>query len=298
MKILVTGSGGFLGSDICNLLSKNHQILAVSRKFTNLEINNNLICYKSEMSDYKNLDSLFETFCPDTVIHCAWMGGNSFKDINELWQIENITYGNEILKLCSKHKIKHFIGFGSSLEYGNKDSTFDEETICTPTNMYGITKNSFKMISENFCNLNEINFSWVRPVYSYGPGDIETRLIPKTILSFLRDEDLVLNKCSTLVDYLYVNDFSKAIKYIVEEELSGNYVISSDKEIEVKSIIELIYNTMKPKSKLIFDRSVADNSHQYICGTSNKLRSLTNWKPETTLENGILNTISYFKKFV
>ena len=48
MKILVTGAGGFLGSNLCNLLSKEHKILAVSRKFDNL-INNENIQFQSVM---------------------------------------------------------------------------------------------------------------------------------------------------------------------------------------------------------------------------------------------------------
>ena len=55
MNILVTGANGFLGSNICNLLSKNHNIYAASRTFTKLS-KHNIVCIRSEMSDYITLN--------------------------------------------------------------------------------------------------------------------------------------------------------------------------------------------------------------------------------------------------
>lgn len=298
MKILITGAGGFLGSNICNLLSNEHSILALSRNFDKLKLNNNIICHSLDMADYIHLRTKIVDFCPDIVIHCAWMGGNSSKDTNELWQTDNIIYSNELLKFCSLVGVKHFIGFGSSLEYGNHNEKLDENTICNPTTMYGITKNSFKSISKNFCNLNNIKFSWIRPVYTYGPGDVLSRLIPKIILSLLNNKKITLNKCSAIVDYLYVEDFCKAVQVIVEQELIGDFIISSDEEIMVKDLVKTIYEKINSNSELTFDDSLPNDSHQFVCGTSNKLKSLSNWTPSISLNQGLDNTISYFKKFV
>jgi nucleoside-diphosphate-sugar epimerase len=295
MKILITGAGGFLGSNLCNLLSKEHKILAVSRKFDNIIENENVHFVKYDMTQYIDLNDKFNSFLPDIVIHCAWEGGNSFKDVNEIWQSNNITSSNNLLKLCSKYNVKHFIGFGSCAEYGNSQEKIDENTICEPINMYGINKFSFRLISERYCQDNEINFSWVRPVFTYGPFDVETRLIPKVIKSFLHDEDIVLNGCSAVVDYLYVEDFCNAVKNIIDFQLTGDYIISSDQQYQVKSIVLQIYNIINPKSKLLFDLSLEDNGPQLICGSSEKLRKITNWEPEFSLDQGLKNTINYFQ---
>jgi CDP-glucose 4,6-dehydratase len=164
--------------------------------------------------------------------------------------------------------------------------------------MYGITKNAFRIIAENYCNSNNINFSWVRPVFTYGPRDVNTRLIPKTIMSLLKNEDLILNKCTAVVDYLYVEDFCRAVECIVEQELFGDFTISSDNEINIRNLVENIYDKINSKSNLIFDDTKIDNSHQYICGSSQKLKSLSDWSPAISLDNGLDKTISYFKKFV
>ena len=298
MKILLTGAGGFLGSNLCNMLSQEHEILAVSRKFDNLVDNGKIKFAKYDLDQYIDLKDHFASFLPDIVIHLAWEGGNSSKDAKEIWQSNNIISSNNLLKLCSKYRIKHFIGFGTSAEYGDSKEKFNEESICKPINMYGISKYAFKLISERYCFDHGIDFSWIRPVFTYGPYDVETRLVPKVIKSFLKNENLVLNSCSPIVDYLYVTDFCKAIKNIIDYKLAGDYVISSDKEYQAKSIVQEIYKIINPSSNLFFDTSLEDKSPQFICGSSQKIRKITNWKPEVSLEEGLENTIRYFRKRV
>jgi nucleoside-diphosphate-sugar epimerase len=296
MNILITGANGFLGSNLCNLLRKNHNIYAVSRTFNKLD--NDITFIHSEMSDYISLGNSIENIKIDCMIHCAWMGGNSSLDINKIWQVENINYSSELLKLCSKHNIGHFICLGSSSEYGYQNSIFDETTICKPDSMYGIAKNSFKSISENYCSRHSILHTWIRPVYTYGPNDVLTRLIPKTIVSLLKNENLSLNKCSSVVDYLYVEDFAYALKDIVEKSIPGDYIICSDQEIKIKNVVEIIYNKIKPNCTLLFDDSKEESKHSYVCGTSEKIKSLTDWLPKIDFEEGIERTIHHYKKLV
>lgn len=298
MKILVTGAGGFLGSNLCNLISQEHEILAVSRKFDNICENNNIRFVKYDLTQYTELNEKFNSFQPDIVIHCAWEGGNSSKDTDKIWQVNNIIASVNLLKLCSKYQVKKFIGFGTSAEFGDYKGKFDEESVCKPNNMYGITKFSLKIIAERFCNDNNIDFSWIRPVFTYGPNDVETRLIPKVILSFLKNEDLVLNSCSAVVDYLYVEDFCKAIKSIIDFDLNGDYIISSNQEYQIKNLVENIYKKISPKCELLFDSSIQDKSPQYICSSSEKLKLLTGWAPQVTMDQGLDFTINYFKQRV
>jgi UDP-glucose 4-epimerase len=298
MKILITGAGGFLGANLCNYLSQNNVIIGISRKFTNIIKNKNTFCFKYNMEDYEELENVFNEFKPDTVIHCAWMGGNSSKDIHEIWQADNILYSNKILTLCKKYKTNHFIGLGTCAEYGDYSEIFNEESKCVPLSMYGISKYSFKLISENFCKINNIKHSWIRPVYTYGPYDVETRIIPKAIISFLQNEDLVLNKCSPVIDYLYVEDFCRLLENIICYQMEGCYITSSNQSVQVKSVIERIYEIIKPNCKLVFDENITDTSPQMICGSSQKIINLTKWRPLISLDEGLENTISYFKQIV
>ena len=298
MRILITGAGGFLGSAVCEKLSQNHILLALSRNFDKLCLNSNIFCQNSEMAQYHKLSNLFEQFSPDIVIHCSWIGGSSFSDTEALSQTQNISYSVDLLNLCVKYKIKHFIGFGSSSEFGQQDKIFDEKTVCAPQSLYGISKYSFQLISENYCKKNSISYSWVRPVFTYGPKDVTNRIIPKSIISFLRNEKLVLNECSSIVDYLYVDDFADAIFQIVENTLLGDFIICSDGQVQVRELVTSLYKILKPNSELIFDSKLNDTGNKYVCGTSQKLKSLSNWSPKVNLDEGLRKTIEYFSKLV
>lgn len=297
MKILITGSNGFIGSNLCKVLSKNHDVIALSRKFTSLA-GLNVIKVNFELNDYSTLQNAFETYRPDLVIHCAWMGANSSKDVNELWQIENIDHGSFILELCKKYNVQNFMGIGSSSEFGNYKNKFNEKSTCKPHNMYGISKYAFKMISEFFCTQNNINYMWIRPVFTYGPYDIETRLIPKVINSCLKNSDLKLNSCNAVVDYLYIEDFCEGVERIIENKIYGDTIISSNQEIEIKSLVKIIIDKISPNLNVIFDYKLDDESPKYICGTSEKLLRTTQWKPKTSLADGLDKTIHYFKQRV
>lgn len=296
MKILLTGANGFLGTNLTNLLSKKHEVIAVSRSFSNL-ISCDVKLIEFTFENYDKLNEVFKTYKPDVVIHCAWAGGNSSKDINQPWQVYNISYGVKLLELCEKHKVNHFIGFGSSAEFGEHDLKMNEQTFCKPTSMYGISKFSFSLISEKYCNDHGIKFTWIRPVYTYGPYDVETRLIPSVIKSFLKNQELTLNSCVSIVDYLYVEDFCLGVSSIIENFLEGTFVISSGEEYVVKSIVNKIYNLIKPTSQIHYNLET-NESPKFICGDAQKLKSMSDWLPKVSIDEGLINTINYFKQRV
>lgn len=297
MNILITGSNGFIGSHLSSLLASNNNVLAISRNFDHIDFSKKIDFFQCDMNQYKDLlVDKFEDFRPDVVIHCAWIGGNSYNHSNSFNQAENIIFSNHLLDLCSRFKIDHFVGFGTALEYGNYNTKITEEYICNPNCNYGISKYSFRMFSENHCSRNNIKFSWVIPFYLYGVGDIQTRLIPSIINKFLKNEDVNLNSCDSIVDYLHVSDFVKGVENIVSNKLTGVFNICSCQEYLIKDIVHKILELSESKSSLSFDSSFnRPNFQKTICGSSLKLQSLTKWYPEINIEEGLFNLINTVK---
>jgi UDP-glucose 4-epimerase len=298
MKILITGGNGFLGSHLVReFLANGHTVHVYSKNNYNLvdlldrisftfSDNNELVTHKDEILAYE----------PDAVIHCGWSGGNSYADTDSLVQYyDNVESSiNLIQVLGALAKKPHFIGFGSFAEYGNLANKAKESDIERPINLYGLSKLVVKNYSQLLCNKYSMDWTWIRPCYVYGPGDVKTRLFPTLIRKFSNNEDVVLDECNTTIDYLYIDDFVNYMYELTTNRLTGVYNLCSGMEYDLKTIIQDLHSAVKSKSKITFDptrnRSLVS---KYICGDNSKLSTDTKIASEMSITDGLLNTINY-----
>ena len=296
MKILITGANGFIGSNLVKcLLEKQHKIFAISRNNYNLK-SLDIIFKKIEIENIKLIERDILDFSPNVIIHCAWDGGNSFLDVNDSVQFENIAWGYQLLEIAAKLKIEHYICLGSAAEYGDTNNIgIDETFLESPMNLYGVSKLSFKVLSEHFCKINNIPWTWIRPFYTYGPSDVTTRLIPKIINKCFTQVDIELNSCKSIVDYLYIEDFVKGIETVINLHLKGVYNICSGNKFKIKDIIQQIKKLTNSNSVITFNEKL--DRHQFpthICGDNSKLLTMSNWQPQVDITTGLQLTIKYF----
>lgn len=272
MKIMITGATGFLGGAISAFLSEHHDVYPISLR--DKEFHNKVIKFK-----------------PEVFIHCAWIGGSSYSETQDVKQYENISQGLDILKALHHLKDVKFIGFGSFSEYGDRQTTISETYEEKPTSLYGLTKKMFKDISKSFCDMRGFSWLWIRPCYIYGPGDVPTRLIPKVIDHCLKQNEIVLNSCNSSVDYLYVDDFVDAINCLIEKEKVGVFNICSGEKYRVKDIVGLIGKLCR-FDNITYDKTKDRNNFpKIICGDRKKITYETGWSPKTNLLNGLKSTI-------
>jgi nucleoside-diphosphate-sugar epimerase len=304
MKVLITGANGFLGSNtIKQLLKLNHEILAFSKNFNNItEILKDIKFIEFDEKNYFPYESAIIDFSADIIINFAWDGGNNYQDINSFDQFyKNIPLSLSLLEIINKQTKKpKFIGVGSFAEYGIIESKSKEDKKEDPINFYGLAKKQVKQITELFCTQNNIEYNWIRPCYVYGPGDVSTRLIPSIINKLLVNEEIILNSCEIIIDYLYIDDFCLGIIALIESIApSGVYNICSSKEYVLKDIITYIQKNITTDIKIIFDKSLDRKlSSKYVCGSNKKIKSKTSWTPQIKIDEGIKNVINYYKTII
>lgn len=300
MRVLITGGNGFLGSNLIDLFIKlNYQLLVVSKNNNNIKGNLDKIKFiRYDSSNYNFCEQAILEFNPEVVIHLAWYGGSSYYDINDINQIyQNISPSLSLLEICSKQDIKPvFIGFGSFAEYGNLYEKATEYQQERPNSFYGLSKNIYKSISKMYCDQKEMDWIWIRPCYIYGRKDAENRLIPSVINKKLNGEKIYLDSCNKIIDYLHIEDFCSAILEIINKKCTGVFNICSGKEYILRDILNLINLKIESNSEIIYDskldRVLAPN---YICGSNNRLIKETGWSPKVSIEQGLIETINYYK---
>lgn len=288
MNILITGANGFLGSNLVKCFIKsNNNIFAISQSDKNIKQFKDKIIFESNTKfDYFDLKGKILRFNPDIIVHCAWSGGNSYNDINKLDQYyHNISLSLSLLEIAKECKLSRFIGIGSFAEYGIITERAKETQSDNPNTHYGLSKSYFKSISKMFCDQHDISWSWIRPCYVYGSGDVATRLIPSVISKLKNNEKITLSSCNVIIDYLHVDDFCSGVYSVIDNQLDGIYNVCSGNEYNLKYILNFLQEKSKSTQLINYDSSL-DRSYasQYICGSSDKLQSLTNWKPKNILE--------------
>ncbi|ASW42434.1 UDP-glucose 4-epimerase GalE [Clostridium isatidis] len=152
MNILVTGGAGFIGSHTCvALLEAGYEVIVVDnlcnskvdtidkiKKITNKEV----VFYNIDVTEEKDLDSVFSTHIIDGIIHFAGLKavGESVEKPLEYYY-NNLVSTMMLCKLCKKYNVKKFVFSSSATVYGDNEIPFREDMkLLSTTNPYGETK--------------------------------------------------------------------------------------------------------------------------------------------------------------
>jgi len=181
MKILISGSHGFIGSELKNRLNGQE----IPRKYL----------YSC------GLNNILEG--ADTVIHCASYGNMSWHEgISEIFDA-NVMSTFDLLESCRQVGVKNFINIGSSSEYGDKSDPMREEMLPETKTIYGVTKVCGTFLTRHYSQY--MNTVTIRPFSIYGEKEDDRRFIPKLIDSIINGSKF--NLIEGKHDWLHVDDF-------------------------------------------------------------------------------------------
>ena len=278
-KILITGSTGFVGSNILNLLlKKNVYIYDVLRnknkknkKIRDLKKNKNYspIFYKK----FNDLERKLKKIKIDIVINCAtyYTGKNDIKNIENLVQT-NIIFCSVILESL-KNKIKKFINFGSMMEYSHGNHF-------SPKNFYAITKYSFQKIEEFYkLNYKNIKFYDLKLYETYGDNDVRKKIIPTIIKSYSKNKSVKIVSKNLIMNFVHIESLVKAIYMIIFNKVKeGEYCLKNHKFIKIQKLINTLNKKLKKKIKVkyLFSKNISNSTKQ--------LKNFPYWNDKKNLE--------------
>ena len=293
MRVIVTGSSGFLGSWICRVLSAKHEIIALVRPSSDTYRLTNIDGLQIERRESDEWADFVSAEKPDVLILADWWGvGNH--DRNDARQSENIDR-MEIMAVAARNAgVGLVIGVGSQAELGPVSNRITEDLPDNPTTEYGKAKVAARKIMQSSLVGSETRFTWLRIFSTYGPCDTDTWLIPQLIDTLTKGEIMDLTPGEQEWSYLHAFDLARAFEAVIESEsTSGVINVGNPQTIVLKDAIQIIANQLGTKGLLGFGK-LAYRPDQ-VMKLEPACESLTaiGWKPVVSFENGIAQTIQW-----
>ena len=280
-NILLTGSTGFIGSELLKYLSNYNKVYITVRKKYKINLKNKNI-NKIYFNSYKNLRYKIKKLKIDTVVHCAthYVKNHNFEDIKELSE-SNILFGNIILENLRIMRVKKFVNFSTVWENydGKKDNCY---------NLYSAYKAGFGKIISFYKKENK-NIKFLNLVISdtFGLRDKRKKLVNLLKTNYKRNLVTKVISKNLYINLLNVKDIVSAIKLILKKNYkSDTYILKNKNNFKIYDIIKKIekYSQKKIKVKWLSNKIIKEKIY--------KFKTLNGWKPKNSDIKDIIRVIT------
>lgn len=301
MNILLTGSTGFVGSQVARqLLRKGYTVRAHFLRGDNLSrisgLRNNLQLVEGDLFD--STEKEFSALCAeiDACIHCAWYAKPG-KYLSAPQNMDCLWNSIRLFEALGKAGCRRIVGVGTCFEYDCSYGYLSETTPTKGTNLYAAAKTSTLLMGEQLAAIHDMSFAWARLFFLFGPDEDANRLIPYVINSLLRGERADMTSGYQVRDFLHVEDVASAIILVMEGKFSGPVNIGSGFPVTVREIVSLLAEILDKPDLINFGaRPTNATDPPFVCANNSKLRSDSNWEPRYGLKNGLAQTCEWWKE--
>ncbi len=329
MKILITGSAGFIGFHaVCNFCDLGYNVIGIDNindyydkklKFDRLNqcgIDSNLIkdtipvksnrfdnysFIKLDILDNIEVDKLFKKNNFDLIIHLAAQAGVRYSILNPKTYIKNNLEGFiNILEACKKFSVKKIIYGSSSSVYGmsEKQPLSTTDVVDSPISLYAATKKSNELMAYVYSHLFGIKTIGLRFFTVYGPWgrpDMAPILFSDAIT---RNKKLkIFNHGDIYRDFTFVDDIIDGIIKVSKKDFKLNYQIfniGNSKPVNVLYFVDLLEKELNIKAnKELCDMQPGDVKKTWA--DIEKFSELTGYKPKIKIEQGVKKFIDWYK---
>lgn len=300
MKVLILGSNGLVGSSLVRVLSESEdlEVIPATRETANLF---------SFDSTYK----LINNTKPDVIVNAAAkVGGIVANNTNRTeFILENLKININVLESLIEFKDIKLINLGSSCIYPlGTPNPINETSLMTgklePTNSpYAMAKLTAIEMGNALSMQHGHKIINLMPTNLYGPKDnfspVNSHVIPGLIYrmhnsKINNDQEFVVwGTGKPLREFLYVDDLSKAVMFILENNIEDEILnVGSGEEISISNLVNKIKNVIEYEGKIIFDNSYPDGNPRKLLDSS-RIKSY-GWNFDTGLESGLKNSYEWF----
>ena len=313
--VLVTGAAGLVGSWLVSeLVSLNCQVVAfIHRPDPQSNLYRSGVYKRTSVvqNDLENFESVAGTiskFDIDTVFHLAAQPIVGVAYRSPLITFEsNIRGTYNVLEACRMHKnlVSRVVVASSDKAYGTQDTLpYTEDMMLQGRHPYDVSKACADLLSQSYFYTYDLPVSIARCGNIYGGGDLNwSRIIPDTIRCGFQGVPLEIRSDGKFVrDYIYVKDvitaYTRLAECIDDPRVKGQaFNFSPWHPISVLELVNKIQKLMGCESiePRILNKARGEIYSQYL--DSSKAHKILGWQPRYTFNQGLLETIDWYKNY-
>ena len=330
MKVLVTGTAGFIGFHLAKILLNQGYIVHgydgvtdyydVSLKHKRHNILDEYPKFSKTIGMLETaslLNSVAETFEPDIIVHLAAQAGVRYSLENPRAYIDSNIVGTfNVMEVARELKVKHLLMASTSSVYGaNEIMPFVEsEKTDTPLTIYAATKRANESMAHSYAHLWNIPTTMFRFFTVYGPWGRPDMALFKFTKGILEGTPIdIYNNGDMFRDFTYVDDLVNAIQKLIhaipggeESRVSGDSLspvapyrvvnIGNSVKVRLLDFIEAIESELDSKAIRNY-LPMQEGDVPATWANANLLHDLTDYKPNTSYQQGVKNFVAWYRTY-
>lgn len=305
-QILVTGGAGFIGSHLCErLLKDGNNVICMDNYFTGLKQNIvhlldnpyfELVRHDVTFPYYVEVDEIYNLACPASPIHYQFDPVSTTKT--------SVIGAINMLGLAKRTKAR-ILQASTSEVYGDPIVHPQEESYWGNVNPIGLRscydegKRCAETLFMDYHRQNKVDVKIIRIFNTYGPRmrPDDGRVVSNFIMQALKGEDITIyGDGKQTRSFQYVDDLVEGmIRMMASENFTGPVNLGNPGEFTMLELAEIILKMTNSKSKIIFTPLPSDDPKQRKPDITLAKEKLNGWEPKIRLEEGLIDTIKYFK---
>ena len=305
-QILVTGGAGFIGSHLCErLLKDGNNVICMDNYFTGLKQNIvhlldnpyfELVRHDVTFPYYVEVDEIYNLACPASPIHYQFDPVSTTKT--------SVIGAINMLGLAKRTKAR-ILQASTSEVYGDPIVHPQEESYWGNVNPIGLRscydegKRCAETLFMDYHRQNKVDVKIIRIFNTYGPRmrPDDGRVVSNFIMQALKGEDITIyGDGKQTRSFQYVDDLVEGmIPMMASENFTGPVNLGNPREFTMLELAELVLKMTNSKSKIIFTPLPSDDPKQRKPDITLAKEKLNGWEPKIRLEEGLIDTIKYFK---
>ena len=305
-QILVTGGAGFIGSHLCErLLKDGNNVICMDNYFTGLKQNIvhlldnpyfELVRHDVTFPYYVEVDEIYNLACPASPIHYQFDPVSTTKT--------SVIGAINMLGLAKRTKAR-ILQASTSEVYGDPIVHPQEESYWGNVNPIGVRscydegKRCAETLFMDYHRQNKVDVKIIRIFNTYGPRmrPDDGRVVSNFIMQALKGEDITIyGDGKQTRSFQYVDDLVEGmVRMMASENFTGPVNLGNPGEFTMLELAEIILKMTNSKSKIIFTPLPSDDPKQRKPDITLAKEKLNGWEPKIRLEEGLIDTIKYFK---